>query len=177
MSQSAMRATQNDMTTSCDTSRRTCFGGFPHRRGNFTLTTVVRERLWTPKAGSREHVSTPRPPKCKTRTLCYAFGKKQHGDKFGHPPLNQNCCLLCVCLCAGCVPFITISYQRFIMLPNNSKSSLMFCHWNSIQYDFLLTKTHEKPMKSQCFVGKAPSEFHQIIIHVGSCWSNIVDLP
>ena len=28
------------------------------------------------KAAPSEHTSTPRPPKCKTRTLRYAFGKK-----------------------------------------------------------------------------------------------------
>ena len=33
-------------------------------------------RLRTPEAGSREHGSTTRPPKSKTRTLHYAFGKQ-----------------------------------------------------------------------------------------------------
>ena len=73
----------NDLTTSSDTSRKTRFCGFPHRHGNFTFTTVARGRLRTPKAGSREHVSTPRPPKCKTRTLRHAFGNQErHADEF-----------------------------------------------------------------------------------------------
>ena len=71
-SQSATPATQNDMSTSSDTSRKTRFGGFPHRHANLSPPTVVRKWLRTLKAGSREHVSTPRPPKCKRRTLCVA---------------------------------------------------------------------------------------------------------
>ena len=83
MSQSAAPDTQNDMSTSSETSRKTRFCGFSNRHGNFTLTTVARGRLRTPKAGSREHVSTPRPPKCKTRTLRYAFGpKKEKSGRF-----------------------------------------------------------------------------------------------
>ena len=72
MSQSAPPATQNDMNTSSDTSRKTLFAASPIDTPTFSATTVARKplrtvadscrRLRTPKAGSREHVSTPRPP-------------------------------------------------------------------------------------------------------------------
>ena len=41
MSQSATPATQNDMSTLSDTSRKTRLCGFPHWHGNFSLTTVA----------------------------------------------------------------------------------------------------------------------------------------
>ena len=94
MSQSATLATQNDMTTASDTSKSHVCATFPigtatlrPRRpqtdGWGRLQTVADgcKRLRTPEAGSREHGSTPRPhpqtPKCKTRTLRYAFGNQE----------------------------------------------------------------------------------------------------
>ena len=66
MSQGAMPATQNDMTTSSDTSRKTCFGSVSHRHGNFTLTTVARGRLQTVAMGcghqKQGHANTSSPP-------------------------------------------------------------------------------------------------------------------
>ena len=41
VSQSATPATQNDMSTSSDTSRKTRCHGFSHRHGNFSATTVA----------------------------------------------------------------------------------------------------------------------------------------
>ena len=61
-----MPATQNDMTTSSDTSRKTCFGSVSHRHGNFTLTTVARGRLQTVAMGcghqKQGHANTSSPP-------------------------------------------------------------------------------------------------------------------
>ena len=75
MLQSATPATQNDMSTSSDTSKKTRLCNFSHRHGNFEAMTVADGRLrtvatacgrWrTPEAGSREHGSTPRPPNVK----------------------------------------------------------------------------------------------------------------
>ena len=93
MPRSATPATQNDRTTSSDTSKKSRFCDFSHRHGNFEATTAADGRLRTvadgcerlrmvangcgrlrtPEAGSREHVN-PQTPKCKTRTLRYAFG-------------------------------------------------------------------------------------------------------
>ena len=44
MSQSATPATQNDMTTSSDTSRKTRFHSFSHRHGNFSLTMAAQTK-------------------------------------------------------------------------------------------------------------------------------------
>ena len=41
VSQSATLATQNDMTTSSDTSKKTRLCNFSHRHGNFSLTAVL----------------------------------------------------------------------------------------------------------------------------------------
>ena len=97
MSQSATPATQNDMTTFSDTSKKSRFCDFRH--GNFEATTVADGRLQTVADGcdrlrtvadgcgrlrtvadARSRVTrtrvNPQTPKCKTRTLRYAFGKK-----------------------------------------------------------------------------------------------------
>ena len=67
MSQSATPATQNDMTTSSDTSKKTRFCDFSHRHGNFSLTTVLHlthvechkvPRL--PRKTTEAHLLTPR---------------------------------------------------------------------------------------------------------------------
>ena len=85
MSQSATPATQNDMTTSSDTSKKSRFCDFSHRHGNFAPTTAADGRLRTvangcgrlrtPEAGSREHGSTPRPPNVKPKPFATHSGK------------------------------------------------------------------------------------------------------
>ena len=97
---SATPATQNDMTTASDTSKKSRFCDFSHR--HFAPTTAAVGRLRTVANGcgrsrtvadgckrlrtvadaknrvTRTQVN-PQTPKCKTRTLHYAFGKKALG--------------------------------------------------------------------------------------------------
>ena len=40
-------ATQNDMSTSCDTSKKTRFCDFSHRRGNFHTSQLQNQRFLT----------------------------------------------------------------------------------------------------------------------------------
>ena len=63
MSQSAMPATQNDMSTSSDTWRKRHLCGFPNRHGNFSATTVVHTH-------SSSHTSTV--------TKCHACKLQRH---------------------------------------------------------------------------------------------------
>ena len=92
MPRSATPATQNDMTASSDTSKKSRFCGFSHRHGNFEATTAADRRLRT-CANRRKQLRrlrtaeacrvtrtrvNPQTPKCKTTTLRYAFGKKQY---------------------------------------------------------------------------------------------------
>ena len=73
--QNAAPATQNDMTTASDTSRKSSFATFPyfsHRHGNVAPTTAADGRLRTPKAGSHEH---PRPPNVKREPFATHSGK------------------------------------------------------------------------------------------------------
>ena len=96
MSQSATPATENDRRTSSDTLREARFCGFPHGHPNFCATTVARTVANT-KAASSGHDSTPRPLKCETRTLRYAFRKKlfhreasRHRCVFTHRVFTQR---------------------------------------------------------------------------------------
>jgi hypothetical protein len=70
----------------------------------------------------------------------------QHGDKFGHPPLHQTCCVR--------VPFITISYLRFIMSPKEKYISFLApeISLNPISRWLKHTKTHENRMKATCLL-------------------------
>ena len=79
MSQSATPATQKKTWPHLLTcGERHVFCGFPHRCHFLPRWSCAdgcgRLRTW--EAGSREHVSTPDPKKCKTRTFRYAFGKQ-----------------------------------------------------------------------------------------------------
>ena len=67
MSQSATRATQNDITTSSDTSKKTPFGRFPPRHGNFSATTVAHTH-------SSSHTSNV--------TKCHTCHAKRHHHIF-----------------------------------------------------------------------------------------------
>ena len=69
MSQSATPAKQNYMTTSSDTSRKTCFCGFPHGHGNFSLSTAVH----TYSSWNTSNV-----------TKCHACHAKPHDHIFWH---------------------------------------------------------------------------------------------
>ena len=84
MSQSATPATQNEATQLLKHQKITPFATFPIGTATFchdgrpqTVANGCR-RLQTVaniRTASSEHTSTRRPPKCKTGTLRYAFGK------------------------------------------------------------------------------------------------------
>ena len=102
MSRSATPATQNDMTTSSDTSKKARFCDFSHRHGNFEVTTAADGRLRTVANGcgrlrtladARSRVTrtrvNPQTPNYKTRTLRYAFGKNSNRKKKQKLTLHQ----------------------------------------------------------------------------------------
>ena len=66
MPRSATPATQNDMTTSSDTSNKSCFCDFSHRHGNFEPTMAADGRLQTVADGcgrqKQGHANTGQPP-------------------------------------------------------------------------------------------------------------------
>ena len=130
MPQSATPATQSDMTTSSDTSKKSRFCDFSHRHGNFEATTAADGRLRTVAEGcgrlrtladARSRVTrtlvNPQTPKCKTRTLRYAFGKNgrvktttwyivlAHGTK-----IERSCAFthLIACLQISCIFYLFI---------------------------------------------------------------------
>ena len=103
-SKSIAPATQNNFLTRCetcwnatnchayhakrsDTSKKCRFCDYSHRHGNFAPTTVADGRLQTvadgcgrlrtPKAGSRKHGSTPRPPNVRRETFATHSGKTE----------------------------------------------------------------------------------------------------
>ena len=90
MPRSATPVTQNDMTTSSDTSKKSRFCDFsilfPQTDGCKRLGTVADgcERLRTPEAGSREHGSTPRPPNVKREPFATHSGKTMRSPGFVH---------------------------------------------------------------------------------------------
>ena len=87
MSRSATPATRNEGWRDVKRPKMTTSVKLPRGTANFLpngrLQTVANGcgRLQTVadiKAASSEHTSTPRPPKCKTRTLRYAFGNQRY---------------------------------------------------------------------------------------------------
>ena len=131
MSRSATPATQNDMTTSSDTSKKARFCDFSHRHSNFEVTTACG-RLQTVANGcgrlrtladacgrlrtladARSRVTrtrvNPQTPNYKTRTLRYAFGKNSNRKKKQKLTLHQF--LVCRVGLKFCVVEV---YVRFV---------------------------------------------------------------
>ena len=112
MSRSATPATQNDMTTSSDTSKKSRFCDFFHRQGNFEATMAANGRLRT-VADARSRVTrtrvNPQTPNYKTRTLRYAFGKNSNRKKKQKLTLHQF--LVCRVGLKFCVVEV---YVRFV---------------------------------------------------------------
>ena len=130
----------------------TIYRWFSHKKCDFPLLILVYQRVYpvlSPFCQVNHHLTRY----CKSifispNPIQWLITSFQHGDKFGHPPLHQTCCVR--------VPFITISYLRFIMLPKEKYISFLApeISLNPISRWLNHTKTHENRMKPTCLLVK-----------------------